>query len=83
MNRIVQCQSGRKADERPMRLYLEARQYQFELCSISGTTQRASLTRFVPTTAISTSFDKRHRRQTGLGSWSRFAGRIGARGAGT
>src|ERR1700733_13387796 len=83
MNRPVQCWSGRKADERPIRFYLKARQYQFELCSIGRTTERASLTRFVPTTAISTSCDKRHRRQTGLGSWSRFAGSIGSRGVGT
>jgi len=83
MNRTVQCWSGRKADERPIRFYLKARQYQFELCSIGRTTERASLTRFVPTTAISTSCDKRHRRQTGLGSWSRFAGSIGSRGVGT
>jgi len=41
--------------------------------SISGTTQRASFIRFVPTTAISTSFDNRHRRRMGRGIWFHFA----------
>jgi hypothetical protein len=45
-----------------------------KLCSISGMTQRASFIRFGPTTAISTSFDNRHRRPIRPGTWSHFAG---------
>src|SRR5882724_8501856 len=39
--------------------------------STSGTSQRASSTRFAPTTGISTSLDNRHRNLMARGIWSR------------
>src|SRR5260370_30794555 len=50
-------------------------------CWTSGTTQRASSTRFALTTGISTFFDNKQRRPMECGMWFRF-GRV-ARNPGT
>lgn len=45
-------------------------------CSISGTTHKASSTRFEPTTGISILFGNKRRRPTERGIWFHFAERI-------
>src|SRR5713226_6290124 len=42
-------------------------------CWTSGTTRRASFTRFAPMTGTSTFFDNKHRHPMGCGIWFRFA----------
>jgi len=63
----VECYSGRKADERPVRFWLGGKQYQVETVLDQWYDQKACFTRFVPTTAISTFFDNKHRRLMGVG----------------
>jgi hypothetical protein len=70
----VECCSGRKADERPVRFWLGGRQYQVEtvLDQWYGTTRRASSIKFAPMTAMSILFGHKHRCLMGRGIWFRF-----------
>jgi hypothetical protein len=72
MKLSVECYSGRKADERRSDFGWKGKNIGLKPCSISGTTRRASSTRFEPMTAISIFFGNKHRCLVGLGSWFRF-----------
>jgi hypothetical protein len=69
----VACYAGRKADERPIRFWLEGERITLMPCLISGMTPRASSTRSAGMTEISISFDNTYRRRLDSGSWFRFA----------
>ena len=75
MNLNVECYSGRKADERPIRFRLEGRQYLVEAVPDSGTTLRASFISFAAMTGTSIFFDNKHRRPMGRGIWFPFGKR--------
>ena len=51
----VECYSGRKADERPVRFRLDGHEYMVERCRTSGTAPNTCFSRSGRTTAMSTS----------------------------
>jgi hypothetical protein len=68
MKLSVECYSSRRADERPVRFWLEGRQYQGRgRTRPSGTTRRGSSTKSEYKTEISAFSDSKHPLPTGVG----------------
>jgi len=65
----VDCYSGFKADERPVRFRLDDRPYLIEELSIGGMARRTSLIKSEQTMEIYTFCDTRHRLLVGIGIW--------------
>ena len=67
MKLTVECYSGRKADEHPVRFFLDGREYRVEAV-LDQWYEPESISYKVPTTAISTSFDTGRRYPMANGS---------------
>ncbi len=76
MKLSVECYSGRKADERPVRFCLDGNQYQVEAVLDQWYDPQGTSTRFKPTTGISILFGNKRRRPRERGIWFHFTERI-------
>lgn len=75
MKQDVECYSGRKANERPVRFRLEAREYAVEAVLDQWYDPESILLRFAPMTGIFIFFANKLRRPVERGTWSHFANR--------
>jgi hypothetical protein len=76
MKLSVECYAGHKADERPVRFWLDEKQYHVDAVLDQWYGQDGTCSKFEPTTVISISFDNRHRALMAPGILFHFAKKI-------